>query len=61
MRKHIKKDGTYENKQKTIISNNLLFVGIMAFIFAFMALFGSENILIGISTITAMLMSIWRA
>ncbi|CQR47755.1 Fusaric acid resistance protein family protein [Paraliobacillus sp. PM-2] len=46
--------------KKTIVYNTLLFIGIMAFIFAFSAIFGNENLLIGVSTITAMLMFLER-
>ncbi|WP_391204521.1 FUSC family protein [Psychrobacillus sp. L4] len=46
--------------KKTIISNTILFVGIIGFIMAFGGVFGDENILIGVSTITAMLMLLER-
>ena len=46
--------------KKTIISNTILFAGIIGFIVAFGALFGDENMLIGVSTITAMLMLLER-
>lgn len=46
--------------KKTIISNTILFVVIIGFIMGFGALFGNENILIGVSTITAMLMLLER-
>ena len=46
--------------KKTIISNTLLFIIIIGFIMGFGAIFGMENILIGVSTITAMLMLLER-
>ncbi|MET3574492.1 FUSC family protein [Bhargavaea ullalensis] len=46
--------------KKTILSNTVLFVFILGFVLGFGALFGSENILIGVSTITAMLMLLER-
>ncbi|MHA0856553.1 FUSC family protein [Paenibacillus sp. CMAA1364] len=46
--------------KKTIITNTILFAGIIGFIMAFGGVFGSENILIGVSTITAMLMLLER-
>ncbi|WLV25245.1 FUSC family protein [Aciduricibacillus chroicocephali] len=46
--------------KKMIISNTLLFIGILAFILLFSAVFSQENMLIGISTITAMLMLLER-
>lgn len=46
--------------KKTIISNTILFGIIIGFIIGFGALFGMENILIGVSTITAMLMLLER-
>ncbi|REB05617.1 FUSC family protein [Sporosarcina sp. BI001-red] len=46
--------------KKKIIGNTLLFVGIMAYILLFGALFGQNNILIGVATITAMLMLLER-
>ena len=46
--------------KKTIVSNTILFIFIIGFILGFGALFGNENILIGVSTITAMLMLLER-
>ncbi|MEZ7172800.1 FUSC family protein [Sporosarcina sp. OR05] len=46
--------------KKTIITNTVLFVLIVGFIMGFGAIFGNENILIGVSTITAMLMLLER-
>ena len=46
--------------KKKILGNTLLFVGMMAYILLFGALFGQNNILIGVSTITAMLMLLER-
>lgn len=46
--------------KKTIITNTILFVLIVGFIMGFGAVFGNENILIGVSTITAMLMLLER-
>lgn len=46
--------------KKTIISNTILFAGIIGFVMLFGKLFGNENILIGVSTITAMLMLLER-
>lgn len=46
--------------KKNIIGNTLLFVGMMAYILLFGALFGQNNILVGVSTITAMLMLLER-
>ncbi|MDW0110633.1 hypothetical protein [Sporosarcina aquimarina] len=46
--------------KKNIIGNTLLFVGIIGYILLFGALFGQNNILIGVSTITAMLMLLER-
>ena len=46
--------------KKNIIGNTLLFVGMMAYILLFGALFGQNNILIGVATITAMLMLLER-
>lgn len=46
--------------KKTIISNTVLFAFIIGFIMAFGALFGDANILIGVSTVTAMLMLLER-
>ncbi|WP_040285016.1 FUSC family protein [Sporosarcina koreensis] len=46
--------------KKKIIGDPLLFGGIMAYILLFGQLFGQQNILIGVSTITAMLMLLER-
>ncbi|MBO0603382.1 FUSC family protein [Sporosarcina sp. E16_3] len=46
--------------KKTIITNTILFAGIVGFILAFSGVFGDENILIGVSTIAAMLMLLER-
>ncbi|WP_432353027.1 FUSC family protein [Sporosarcina sp. A2] len=46
--------------KKTIISNTLLFVGMVVYIILFSAVFGENNILVGVSTITAMLMLLER-
>lgn len=46
--------------KKKIIGNTLLFAGMMAYILLFGAVFGQNNILIGVSTITAMLMLLER-
>lgn len=46
--------------KKTIISNTILFAGIIGFIIVFGAVFGNENMLIGVSIITAMLMLLER-
>ena len=46
-------------KQK-IITNTVIFIFVMAFILAFKAVFGTENTLIGVSTITATLMLLGR-
>lgn len=46
--------------KKMIISNTILFAGIIGFILVFAAVFGGENMLIGVSTITAMLMLLER-
>lgn len=46
--------------KKAIISNTLLFVMIVAFIMAFSAVFGNDNVFIGITTVTAMLMLLGR-
>ncbi|WP_162805675.1 FUSC family protein [Sporosarcina sp. PTS2304] len=46
--------------KKMIVSNTILFIFIIGFILGFGALFGNENILIGVSTITAMLMLLER-
>ena len=46
-------------KQK-IITNTVIFIFVMAFILAFKAIFGTENTLIGVSTITATLMLLGR-
>ncbi|PIC58357.1 hypothetical protein CSV80_05500 [Sporosarcina sp. P12(2017)] len=46
--------------KKLIISNTILFIFIIGFVVGFGALFGNENILIGVSTITAMLMLLER-
>ncbi|GLY11820.1 FUSC family protein [Pseudobacillus badius] len=46
--------------KKTIISNTILFVVIVAFIMAFSAVFGQKNVLIGVTTVTAMLMFLER-
>ncbi|WP_066388644.1 FUSC family protein [Neobacillus mesonae] len=46
--------------KKTIISNTILFVVIVAFIILFSTVFGKENTLIGVTTITAMLMLLER-
>ncbi|UVI30603.1 FUSC family protein [Paenibacillus spongiae] len=45
---------------KTIISNTILFIAIIGFILFFNMLFGVENTLIGVSTVTAMLMLLER-
>ena len=47
------------NKKK-IITNTVIFIFVMAFILAFKAVFGTENTLIGVSTITATLMLLGR-
>ena len=41
---------------KKIIGNTLIFVFMMGFIVGFNMIFGSENTLIGVTTITAVLM-----
>ncbi|GKV65972.1 MULTISPECIES: FUSC family protein [Sporosarcina] len=46
--------------KKTIVTNTVLFVFIIGFVVGFGAAFGNENILIGVSTITAMLMLLER-
>ncbi|MBY0221551.1 FUSC family protein [Sporosarcina aquimarina] len=46
--------------KKMILTNTLLFIFILGFVLGFGAVFGSENILIGVSTITAMLMLLER-
>lgn len=46
--------------KKDIIGNTLLFAGMMAYILLFGAVFGQNNILIGVATITAMLMLLER-
>ncbi|MEK3857469.1 FUSC family protein [Cytobacillus sp. FSL H8-0458] len=46
--------------KKTLISNTVLFIGIIGYILLFGALFGQGNILIGVSTVTAMLMLLER-
>ncbi|GHI01111.1 FUSC family protein [Neobacillus kokaensis] len=46
--------------KKTIISNTILFVVIVAFVMLFSTVFGKENTLIGVTTITAMLMLLER-
>lgn len=46
--------------KKDILSNTTLFIKILAFIIIFAAIFGDENILIGVATITAMLMLLER-
>ena len=46
--------------KKSVISNTILFIGIIGFIIGFNALFGVENTLIGVSTVTAMLMLLER-
>lgn len=46
--------------KKTIISNTILFIGIVAFVLVFSNVFGQQNMLIGISTVTAMLMLLER-
>ena len=46
-------------KQK-VITNTVIFIVVMAFILAFKAVFGTENTLIGVSTITATLMLLGR-
>ncbi|WP_153730431.1 FUSC family protein [Sporosarcina obsidiansis] len=46
--------------KKTIVTNTVLFIIIIGFVMAFGAVFGTENILIGVSTITAMLMLLER-
>ena len=43
------------SKQK-VISQTILFIFIIAFVIAFKTIFGAENVLIGVATITAMLM-----
>ena len=46
-------------KQK-IITNTIIFIFVMAFVLTFKAIFGSDNVLIGITTITATLMLMQR-
>lgn len=46
--------------KKTVIANTILFIAIVGFIIGFNALFGVENTLIGVSTVTAMLMLLER-
>lgn len=46
--------------KKTVISNTVLFMGIIGFIILFNIIFGAENTLIGVSTVTAMLMLLER-
>ena len=47
------------NKKK-IITNTVIFIFVMAFVLIFKSVFGSENTLIGITTITATLMLLGR-
>lgn len=46
--------------KKTIISKTLLFIFIIIFIITFQSIFGKENVLIGVTTVTAMLMFLSR-
>ncbi len=46
--------------KKTIITNTAIFIFVMAFVLIFKAVFGSENTLIGVTTITATLMFLGR-
>lgn len=47
-------------KKKAIISQTILFILIIAFVVIFKSIFGDENTLIGVTTITAMLMMLQR-
>ena len=46
--------------KEKIIPNTILFIGIVGFILLFSSLFGESNLLIGVSTVTAMLMFLER-
>ncbi len=53
-------DGGFRVNKKAVIGNTILFIAIVGFIIGFNALFGVENTLIGVATITAMLMLLER-